>query len=51
MRILTLTLKHFRSHQETILDLDRFNFVRGPNASGKSSIKWHWSICSRDDVK
>ena len=39
MRILTLTLKNFRSHQDTILDLDRFNFVRGPNASGKSSIQ------------
>src|SRR5260370_7349571 len=39
MRILTLTLKNFRSHQETILDLDRFKFVRGPNASGKSSIQ------------
>jgi DNA repair exonuclease SbcCD ATPase subunit len=39
MRILTLTLKNFRSHEETTLDLDRFNFVRGPNASGKSSIQ------------
>ena len=39
MRILRLTLKNFRSHQETVLDLDRFNFVRGPNASGKSSIQ------------
>jgi len=39
MRILTLTVKNFRSHQETVLDLDRFNFVRGPNASGKSSIQ------------
>src|SRR5713101_2624617 len=39
MRIQTLTLKNFRSHQETVLDLDRFNFVRGPNASGKSSIQ------------
>jgi DNA repair exonuclease SbcCD ATPase subunit len=39
MRIQTLTLKNFRSHQETILDLDRFNFVRGRNASGKSSIQ------------
>ena len=39
MRIQTLTLKNFRSHQETILDLDRFNFVRGPNGSGKSSIQ------------
>lgn len=39
MRILTLTLKNFRSHQETVLDLDRFNFVRGPNGCGKSSIQ------------
>src|SRR5712692_7511965 len=39
MRILTLTLKNFRSHQETVLDVERFNFVRGPNASGKSSIQ------------
>jgi hypothetical protein len=31
MRILTLTLKNFRSHQETVLYLERFNFVRGPN--------------------
>jgi AAA domain len=37
--ILTLTLKTFRSHQETVLDLDRFNFVRGPNGCGKSSIQ------------
>src|SRR6266849_2255809 len=39
MRILTLTLKNFRSHEDTILDLDRLNFVRGPNGSGKSSIQ------------
>src|SRR5229473_1517131 len=39
MRIVTLTLKNFRSHQETVLDLDRFNFVRGPNGCGKSSIQ------------
>ncbi len=39
MKILTLTLKNFRSHQETVLDLDRFNFVRGPNGCGKSSIQ------------
>jgi len=25
MRIVTLTLKNFRSHQETALDLNRFN--------------------------
>jgi RecF/RecN/SMC N terminal domain len=39
MKILTLTLKNFRSHQETVLDLDRFNFVRGPNGCGKSSVQ------------
>ncbi len=35
MRIVTLTLKNFRSHQETALDLNRFKFVREPNGSGK----------------
>lgn len=39
MKIQTLTLKNFRSHQETVLELDRFNFIRGPNGSGKSSIQ------------
>lgn len=39
MKISTLTLKNFRSHQETVLDLDRLNFVRGPNGCGKSSIQ------------
>jgi len=39
MKIQTLTLKNFRSHQETILELDRFTFVRGPNGCGKSSIQ------------
>jgi RecF/RecN/SMC N terminal domain len=39
MRIMTLTLKNFRSHQETVLELDRFNFIRGPNGCGKSSIQ------------
>jgi DNA repair exonuclease SbcCD ATPase subunit len=39
MRIQTLTLKNFRSHQETVLDLDRFNFARGPNGCGKTSIQ------------
>ncbi len=39
MRILTLTLKNFRSHHETVLELDRFNFIRGPNGCGKSSIQ------------
>jgi len=38
--------ENFRSHQKTVLDLDRFNFVRGTNGCGKSSFKWHWSICS-----
>jgi len=39
MKIRTLTLKNFRSHQRTVLELDRFNFVRGPNGCGKSSIE------------
>ena len=39
MRILALTLKNCRSHEETVLDLERFNFVQGPNGSGKSSIQ------------
>jgi DNA repair exonuclease SbcCD ATPase subunit len=39
MRIMTLTLKNFRSHQETVLNLDRLNVVRGPNGCGKSSIQ------------
>jgi DNA repair exonuclease SbcCD ATPase subunit len=34
MKILTLTLKNFRSHQATVLDLDRFNFIRGPKPAG-----------------
>jgi DNA repair exonuclease SbcCD ATPase subunit len=39
MKIQRLVLKNFRSHQETVLELDRFNFIRGPNGSGKSSIQ------------
>ena len=39
MRITTLRLKNFRSHIATNLEFDRFNFVRGPNACGKSSIQ------------
>src|SRR5579875_873946 len=39
MKIRTLTLKNFRSHQETVLELDRLNFIRGPNGCGKSSIQ------------
>jgi AAA ATPase domain len=39
MKIRTLTLKNFRSHQETVLYLDRLNFVRGPNGCGKTSIQ------------
>lgn len=39
MFLKTLTLKNFRSHQETVLELDRFNFLRGPNGCGKSSIQ------------
>ena len=39
MRIRQLILKNFRSHRETLLDLDRFNFIRGANGCGKSSIQ------------
>ncbi|MGH9733002.1 MAG: AAA family ATPase [Candidatus Acidiferrales bacterium] len=39
MFVRRLTLKNFRSHQETVLELDRFNFIRGPNSCGKSSIR------------
>jgi DNA repair exonuclease SbcCD ATPase subunit len=39
MRIQRVVLRNFRSHQETVLELDRFNFIRGPNGSGKSSIQ------------
>lgn len=39
MRIKTLTLKDFRSHVETVLELDKYNFIRGPNGCGKSSIQ------------
>ena len=39
MRIRTLTLKDFRSHIETAVELDRYNFIRGPNGCGKSSIQ------------
>src|SRR5690348_985791 len=34
-----LRLKNFRSHQETMLALDRFNLIRGPNGCGKSSVQ------------
>jgi DNA repair exonuclease SbcCD ATPase subunit len=39
MKIQRLVVKNFRSHQETVLELDRFNFIRGPNGCGKSSIQ------------
>ncbi len=39
MRITSLSLKNFRCHAETALELDRFNFIRGPNGCGKSSIE------------
>ncbi len=39
VRIQRLVLKNFRSHRDTVLELDRYNFIRGPNASGKSSIQ------------
>ena len=39
MRIATLTLRNFRCHTETVLELDRYNFIRGPNSCGKSSVQ------------
>jgi DNA repair exonuclease SbcCD ATPase subunit len=39
MKIQTLTLKNFRSQAETVLALDRLNFIRGPNCCGKSSVQ------------
>jgi predicted ATP-dependent endonuclease of OLD family len=39
MKIQTLILKNFRSHGETVLALDRLNFIRGPNGCGKSSVQ------------
>lgn len=38
MKITKLTLKNFRSHENTTMDLDRFTFIVGMNAAGKSSI-------------
>lgn len=38
MKINKLHIKEFRSHKDTKIDLDRFNFVIGKNHSGKSSI-------------
>jgi len=39
MKIQRLVVKNFRSHQETVLELDRLNFIRGPNGCGKSSVQ------------
>lgn len=39
MKIDSLTLSDFRSHQQSQLQLDRINVVRGRNGSGKSSIQ------------
>jgi len=39
MKIQTLSLKNCRSHAETVLALDRLNFIRGPTGCGKSSVQ------------
>lgn len=38
MKIKSVTLNSFRSHAATTLELDRFTFIVGANASGKTSI-------------
>lgn len=40
MIIRTPVLKNFRSHHETVLKLDRLNFIRGPNGSGRTPSDW-----------
>jgi len=44
-------LKELSIAPETTLDLDRFNFVRGPMCVERSSIHMALEYCSRDDVK
>jgi energy-coupling factor transporter ATP-binding protein EcfA2 len=38
MRIDRVTLKHFRSHRDTTLELGPLNIVVGPNGAGKSTL-------------
>lgn len=38
MKIQRIRLKNFRSHKHTVISLERINFIRGMNKSGKSSI-------------
>jgi AAA domain len=38
MRIHRVKLKHFRSHQHTVLSFERVSFIRGLNRSGKSGV-------------
>lgn len=38
MRIDNVKLRHFRSHRHTSVQLERINFIRGLNKSGKSGI-------------
>jgi DNA repair exonuclease SbcCD ATPase subunit len=38
MKIRRIKLKNFRSHKHTVIGLERINFIRGMNKSGKSSI-------------
>lgn len=39
MKISKLELKNFRCHEGATLELDRLNFILGPNGTGKSSIQ------------
>jgi DNA repair exonuclease SbcCD ATPase subunit len=39
MRIRRIKMKHFRSHGNTVITLQRVNFFRGLNRTGKSSVR------------
>jgi hypothetical protein len=51
MRIQKLTLKNCRSPQETVLEWDRLNFIRGRTAVGKVPFRWPWNIGLPGDAK
>jgi hypothetical protein len=50
MRIRRLTMNNFRSHQETVLELDRFNFIRDRMAAARARSRWLWNMCLQGDA-